>query len=93
MVDVWKKKFPNQKNQCPIRISKSRERERFHEYLVTQEEIPYCHEIDGMYRIALEKNKKNISPKQFSSETAPRISREQLHTIINELLSEYQSYY
>lgn len=93
MLDVWETKFPNQKNQHHIKISKLRQHERFHEYLVTHEETPYCHDVDGMYRIAKEKNKNPISTKQISSETATRITRKELHRIINELLNEYQAYY
>jgi FlaA1/EpsC-like NDP-sugar epimerase len=92
MVQVCGSRFFNGKNLPPIKISRSRERERFHEFLITHEEIPYCHEVNGMYKISKERNKKIIPFEQFSSETAPRISQEKLTKIINELFDEYLSY-
>jgi hypothetical protein len=45
-----------------------------------------------MYKISKIPNKKTISTSQFNSESAKHISREKLHSIINELLDEYLSY-
>lgn len=91
MVSVYNSRFPSE-NLSAIKISKSRERERFHELLITQDEIPYCHHIGDMYRISQEKSKDRIPVTQFNSETAPRISKDHLHKTINELLDEYLSY-
>ena len=89
MKEVCSTKFSHNKNSSPVRISKSRERERFHEFLITQDELPFCHDIGMMYKVSKERNKKKIPFAQFSSETATRISKERLRRIINELLDEY----
>ncbi|MGH2612170.1 MAG: polysaccharide biosynthesis protein [Rhabdochlamydiaceae bacterium] len=90
---VYSKRYPNVKNLPPIKLSRSRERERFHEFLITHDEIPYCHDISNMYKISKEKNEKNVLFNQFSSQTAKKISQENLDHIINELLDEFLSYY
>ena len=89
MLEVYKKKFPNNKIVKQIKILKSRERERFHELLITQDEIPYCHDVGIMYKISNKETKKLISMNEFSSETSKRISKEKLHKTINELIDEY----
>ncbi|HEV2193246.1 MAG TPA: polysaccharide biosynthesis protein [Nitrosopumilaceae archaeon] len=90
MMHVCSKRFPNVK-ATSIKISKSRERERFHELLITPDEIPFCHDIGSMYKISTERSSKNIPFTQFSSETSIRIPQEKLNKIINELLDEYLS--
>lgn len=92
MVDVYKARYPNLKKISTIKISTTREHERFHELLVTSEEIPYCHDIGIMYKISKTENKQKTLTTQFSSETASKISKEKLHNSINELLDEYVSY-
>ena len=91
MLEVYKKKFPNNKTVKQIKILKSRERERFHELLITQDEIPYCHDVGNMYKISNKETKKLISMNEFSSETSKRISKEKLQKTINELIDEYLS--
>ena len=91
MLEVYKKKFPNNKIVKQIKILKSRERERFHELLITQDEIPYCHDVGNMYKISNKETKKLISMKEFSSQTSKRISKEKLHKTINELIDDYLS--
>ncbi|MEX0764799.1 MAG: polysaccharide biosynthesis protein [Nitrosopumilaceae archaeon] len=92
MIDVFHNRFPNTKPLPSIKISTSREREKFHEFLITHDEQPFCHEVDGMYKISKKRNKKNIDFNQFSSKKAPQITSEKLHDIINELLDEYTYY-
>jgi len=92
MLHVYGSRFPIYRNISSVKISKSRERERFHEFLITKEELSLCHGIDGMYKISKIANRKNLSMKEFSSETAPRISQSKLYKIINELIDEYISY-
>lgn len=90
VLDIYNKRYGTNKAKVPpIRISTSREGERFHEYLISPDEIPFCHDLGNMYKIAREPNKKHISVQQFSSETAPKISQEKLHKIINELLDKF----
>ena len=88
MMHVCSKRFPNVKS-ASIKISKSRERERFHELLITPDELPFCHDIGPMYKISTERISKIFPFTQFSSETSARISQEKLNKIINELLDEY----
>ena len=93
MLEVFKKRFSNSKISSKIKISKSRERERFHEFLVTDEEIPFCYDAGRMYKITKTENKlRKINSKEFSSETATRINKKRLHEIINELIDDYITY-
>ena len=92
MLRVYGARFPIYRNTSPIKISKSRERERFNEFLITNEELPFCHGNKGMYKISKTVNGKKLSMKEFSSETAPRISQSKLYKTINELIDEYISY-
>lgn len=92
MIKVYNSRFPNKRNSSPIKISKSREGERFHEFLITPDEVKFCHDIGFMYKISKNLTKKSISSDRFSSETAPKISSEKLRKIIEELLDEYLSY-
>ena len=92
MLHVYGARFPIYRNTSPVKISKSRERERFHEFLITNEELPFCHSNNDMYKISKTVNGKKLSMKEFSSETAPRISRSKLYKTINELIDEYISY-
>ncbi|MGI0022187.1 MAG: polysaccharide biosynthesis protein [Nitrososphaeraceae archaeon] len=88
MIKVYCSRF-NYKNPPPIKISKSRERERLRELLITHDELPYCHDIGMMYKISKYLNRKKIPFTQFSSDTAARISSPQLEKAINEVLDEY----
>lgn len=93
MLKVFKKRFVKSSISSKIKISKSRERERFHEFLVTNEEIPYCYDIGDMYKITRTENKnRKINVKEFSSESATRINEKHLHKIINELIDDYITY-
>ena len=57
--------------------------------MITNEEMPFCHDIGDMYKISKTENKKRLLRKEFSSETASRISQSKLHKTINELINEY----
>ena len=93
MLKVFKKRFAKSSISSKIKISKSRERERFHEFLVTNEEMPYCYDIGDMYKITRTENKnRKINVKEFSSESATRINEKRLHKIINELIDDYITY-
>lgn len=92
MLHVFKKRFPKSEIHEQIKILKSRERERFHEFLITTEELPFCHDVDDMYKISKNINKKELKIKEFSSETAQKIKQEKLHEIIGELIDEYITY-
>ena len=92
MTNVYKNRYPNMKKISNIKISTTREHERFHEILVTNDEIPYCHEVGTMFKISKMESKKMIPVSQFNSETAPKITTEKLENSINELLDEYVSY-
>lgn len=88
MKEVFEKKF-NRLLKSKIKISKARQGEKLNELLVSPEEIPYCHDIEDMFKISKIKSPRKISTEKFSSETAPMISQKELHKIINELLDEY----
>ena len=70
-----------------IEISKVRGHERFHEFLVTNDEMQFCHDIGYMYKITKKQAKHAISPKDVNSATATRISKKKLHQVINELFN------
>ena len=88
MLHVYGSKFPDYRNTSSLKITKPRG-ERFHELLITNEEMPFCHDIGDMYKISKTENKKRLLRKEFSSETASRISQSKLHKTINELINEY----
>ena len=92
MTNVYKNRYPNMKKISNIKISTTREHERFHEILVTNDEVPYCHDVGTMFKISKMESKKMIPVSQFNSETAPKITKEKLENSINELLDEYVSY-
>ena len=70
-----------------IEISKVRGYERFHEFLVTNDEMQFCHDIGYMYKITKKQAKHTISPNDVNSATATRISKKKLHQVINELFN------
>jgi len=88
MLHVYGSRFPDYRNTSSLKITKPRG-ERFHELLITNEEMPFCHDIGDMYKISKTENKKQLLRKEFSSETASRISQSKLHKTINELINEY----
>tara|TARA_B100001540_G_scaffold225291_1_gene199490 strand:- start:1351 stop:2373 length:1023 start_codon:yes stop_codon:yes gene_type:complete len=92
MLSVFKKKFPDHRIKNKIEILKSRERERFDEFLITNEEQLYCHDIGQMYKISKTENKKPVSRDNFNSKTSKKISKKELEKIIKELMDEYITY-
>ncbi len=90
MVRIHKLKVLHDKNYPPIKISKLREGERFHEFLITHDEIPFCHDMGKMYKITKEiSRKRKLDEASFSSQTSTKISQEKLDKIIHELLENY----
>ena len=71
-----------------IEISKVRGYERFHEFLVTNDEMQFCHDIGYMYKITKKQAKHTISLKDVNSATATRISKKKLYQVITELFDE-----
>ncbi len=87
MIQVYKEK--NKLAKSPqIKISKVRGYERFHEFLVTSDEISFCHDVGYMYKITKEQTKHTISLNDVNSSTAERISINKLRQVINELFDE-----
>ena len=87
MIQVYKEK--NKLTKDPkIEISNPRGYERFHEFLVTNDEMRFCHDIGDMYKITKKPVKHNISLKAVNSATATRIPKNKLHRVINELFDE-----
>lgn len=71
-----------------IKLNKARKGERLHEFLISNEEISYCHDIGDMYKISKTKTKKIFPFENFSSEHVKKISDYELDKIISELLDE-----
>ncbi len=88
MIQVYKTRFPLPKEPS-IRFTSVREREKLHEFLITHEETHHCHDLGDMYKISKEVTDMEISHSKFSSENMPRISKEQLHMAIGEILDNY----
>ena len=91
MLHVYGLRFPDYRNTSSLKITKPRG-ERFHELLISKEEMPYCHDMGDMYKISKTWNKKQLPSREFSSETASRISQSKLHKTINELIDDYVSF-
>ena len=87
MIQVYRKKNKLAKDS-KIEISKVRGYERFYEFLVTIDEIPFCHDIGYMYKITKKLAKHTISLKDVNSSTAARISKNKLRQLISELFDE-----
>ena len=87
MIDVYKKRN-NLRISPKIKISKIRHYERFHELLVTNDEVRFCHDIGDMYKISKKENTKPLRTTQFNSSIASQIENKKLHQIINELFDE-----
>lgn len=91
MIDVCKEKFDYSKKISSIKTSNLREGERFSEYLITNEEIPYCEDLGKMFKITKKtSNSKKVSKTEFNSSTSTIISNSKLKKIIVELLNEYE---
>ena len=91
MLHVYGLRFPDYRNTSSLKITKPRG-ERFHELLISKEEMSYCHDMGDMYKISKTWNKKQLPSREFSSETASRISQSKLHKTINELIDDYVSF-
>ena len=92
MVSVYGKRFPEYGDRLKIKISKTRERERFSELLISNDELSFCHDIGDMYKVSKIENKKPLSIKEFDSGTATKIVQKKLHKTINELIDDYTSF-
>ncbi len=89
MIRVCKTEVLHGKNLPSIKISKLREGERFHEFLITHDEIPFCQDIGKMYKITKKiSDVKKMNKLNFSSQTAPKLSQQKIDKTINELLDE-----
>jgi len=88
MMGLLNKQFPNIKKEPVLKISKMREGERLSELLITQDELPYCHNLGDMYKISKKKTKKIIPFERFNSATTKKISQENLVKIINEIIEK-----
>jgi len=88
MILRYNKKFPSLKFS-KIQLSKSRFGERFQEFLITEQELPYCIDVGNMYKISKNLSRKKINVNEFNSQTANKISKKQLNLIIDELLNKF----
>lgn len=88
LIKAYREVFPYEKILSTIKYSHARQGERFHEFLVTSDEVPFCHDEKNMYKLNRKLNQRKTPLIKFSSETAPKISKKNLHKIILELLNE-----
>lgn len=91
VLNSYKSRFDG-KNLPSVKISAARERERLDEFLITKDELSYCHDVGRMYKISKIKNQSPIAFDEFSSKTAPKIDSKKLDSLINELFDEYLNY-
>lgn len=89
IMDVFKQLFPKLNINEKMSIKGARPGERFHEFLITEDEIPYCFDVGNMYKIKKNKIGGKITKSNFSSETAPKIGKKDLIRIVKELFHEY----
>jgi FlaA1/EpsC-like NDP-sugar epimerase len=94
IVDLGKamiKAFQSKHNQYDekITIGKIRDKEKLHEYLITQNEISHCHDLGYMYKISREISKKEINQKEISSETTNTITEKKLLELVSKLMDEF----
>ena len=71
-----------------MKIGKIKTGEKINELLITKNEMNFCHEVDGMYKITKERSKKRISDSYFSSDTAKIIEKKILDDIIREYFTK-----
>jgi UDP-N-acetylglucosamine 4,6-dehydratase/5-epimerase len=86
MIKVFQIKY--KKFDKKIIIGTIRDKEKLHEYLITQTEIQYCHNLGSTYKISKKFTKKEINVKEISSETTQQISEKELDKLINQLMNE-----
>ena len=72
-----------------IVIGTTKDKEKLHEHLITQNEIFHCHDLGDIYRISKDLSKKRINVKEISSETTKQISTKKLDEIISQLMDEF----
>jgi FlaA1/EpsC-like NDP-sugar epimerase len=90
MIKICNKKISSKEKLSSIKTSKLKEGERFEEFLITDEEIPFCQDLGKMYKITKNiSNTRKVSKVNFNSSTATKISQDNLEKIILELLEEY----
>jgi len=79
------------KSNSKIKISRLREYEKMSEDLIASQELEYCHDIDGMYKITAEKISKQKAL-QFNSSKVKTISEKELSRVIKEVLDDYSMF-
>lgn len=86
MIKVFQSK--HNKHSGEVMVGKIRDKEKLHEYLVTQNEISHCHDLGDMYKISRDISKKEIDRKEISSETTKTIAEKKLFELIGKLMDE-----
>ena len=87
MIEFVKNSSQN-KYSGTMKIGRIKTGEKINESLITDNEIEFCHEVDGMYKITKEKNRKKISPNYFNSDSAKRIERKLLVNMIKDCFTK-----
>jgi UDP-N-acetylglucosamine 4,6-dehydratase/5-epimerase len=88
LIRVYSKRFFNNKVYSKIKITGAGERERFHELLITPEELNFCQDVGNMFKITKKKSAKKINLKNLNSETTEIMSEKRLEGILNKLIDE-----
>lgn len=88
LISQYKKRI-SLKKEVKIEKYKAKERERYSEYLITQDEIEFCHDLGAMYKISKKESKQKLNQDELDSKTAKIISKIELDRIMNETLDDY----
>ena len=86
MAEVYKEQFPSLNYNPKFKKFQARDRERFQEFLISPEELPFCYDMGDMYKIVRKINPKPLSIEKFNSAKIGQISPKQLKSIIKGLI-------
>ena len=80
--------FSKTKKKIIIKELKNNQIEKSEEYLIPQEEQPFCYEVNDMFKILRKINKKSIPYERFSSFKVKMISDNKLKVILKDIIEQ-----
>ena len=86
MTEVYKEQFPSLNYKPNFKKFLARDRERFQEFLISPEELPFCFDMGDMYKIVKRINPKPVKYEKFNSAKIEQISPKKLKSIVKELI-------
>ena len=86
MVEVYQEQFPTLNYKPKFTKFLARDRERFQEFLISPEEVPFCFDMGDLYKIMKKTNPKPPPYENFDSSKIKKISNKKLKSIIKELI-------